>query len=164
MTGIAHISTKLNSDTSTAAPAALARDQRGRGWQVEFVIGSNATSGLIGDREAPGFPVSPVPSLVKYPDPLKDLRALGRMVRLFQKNWFDVVHTPMAKVGILGRSAARPVGVKTIVFSVQGPSFPPTTDCKAIPQSYGPILVEPKRREPGGGAKDGASTFRGFLP
>jgi glycosyltransferase involved in cell wall biosynthesis len=126
MIKVAHVSTNFNPGIVAQDTLALARDQRARGWQAEFVTGSNATPGLIQDRESQGFQVTKISSLLKRPNPFSDLRAMWELARFFQEKKFDVVHTNMPKAGIIGRLAARLAGVKTIIHTVHGPSFPPT--------------------------------------
>jgi glycosyltransferase involved in cell wall biosynthesis len=52
--------------------------------------------------------------------PLQDLRALFGLTRLMRRWRPDVVHTHTAKAGVLGRVAARAVGVPTVVHTYHG--------------------------------------------
>jgi glycosyltransferase involved in cell wall biosynthesis len=67
--------------------------------------------------------LSIVPELVRPVRPLKDLRALLHLTRLFQATRPDIVHTHSGKAGILGRFAARRAGVPVILHAIHGPSF-----------------------------------------
>ncbi|MHC5054860.1 MAG: glycosyltransferase family 4 protein [Planctomycetota bacterium] len=49
--------------------------------------------------------------------PVDDGRSLRRLVRLFGKRRFDVVHTHSAKAGFLGRRAARVAGVPQVIHT-----------------------------------------------
>ena len=126
MIKIAHVSTVFNPGIVTRDTYALAIDQRRRGWTVEFVAGRNASRVLMEKRIKEGFPVIRVSSMRKYAHPLDDLRALCDLVRLFKLKKYDVVHTHLAKAGILGRLAARLAGIKTVIHTVYGASFAPT--------------------------------------
>jgi glycosyltransferase involved in cell wall biosynthesis len=64
-----------------------------------------------------------VPELVRPIHPWKDCRALVRLAGLFRQDRPDIVHTHSGKAGILGRMAARRVGVPLIVHTIHGPSF-----------------------------------------
>lgn len=52
--------------------------------------------------------------------PLADMRTIAGLVRYFLHERFDVVHTHTAKVGLLGRLAARLAGVPIIVHTLHG--------------------------------------------
>lgn len=127
MLKIAHVFTTfypgLNAHARTFA---IAADQQKRGWQVEFVTGRNASPDLIREKQQQGFPVHQVANLRKYIHPCHDLKALVELVRLFRRRKFDLVHTHLAKAGILGRLAARLAGVRIVVHSVYGATFAPT--------------------------------------
>jgi glycosyltransferase involved in cell wall biosynthesis len=66
-----------------------------------------------------------VPELVRPIHPWKDLRAFGRLKKIFQATAPDIVHTHSGKAGVLGRLAARSAGVPVIVHTIHGPSFGP---------------------------------------
>ncbi len=61
--------------------------------------------------------------LVKYINPLNDVMALYKLYRLFKNLKPHIVHTHLAKAGILGRLAARWVQTPYIVHTVHGPTF-----------------------------------------
>ena len=56
-------------------------------------------------------------------NPLKDLLALIDLCIYIRKNKINIVHTHSSKAGVLGRIAAKCVGVKIIVHTVHGWSF-----------------------------------------
>jgi glycosyltransferase involved in cell wall biosynthesis len=64
-----------------------------------------------------------VPELVRPVHPWNDWQALKRLAALFRTQQPDIVHTHSGKAGILGRLAARRVGVPIIVHTIHGPSF-----------------------------------------
>ena len=64
-----------------------------------------------------------VPELVRPVHPLKDWLAWRRLARRFQQTRPDIVHTHSGKAGIIGRLAARSVGVPLIIHAIHGPSF-----------------------------------------
>jgi glycosyltransferase involved in cell wall biosynthesis len=57
---------------------------------------------------------------------VKDFRTLISLYRLARRNRYDIVHTHIAKAGILGRLAARAAGVPVTIHSLHGITFPPT--------------------------------------
>jgi len=52
-----------------------------------------------------------------------DALALLELTRLFRERRPDIVHTHSGKAGVLGRLAARRVGVPIIIHTIHGPSF-----------------------------------------
>jgi glycosyltransferase involved in cell wall biosynthesis len=65
-----------------------------------------------------------IPELVREISPLKDLRALLKLIKLFREQRFDILHTHSSKTGILGRLAGRFAGISAIFHTVHGFAFP----------------------------------------
>ncbi len=65
----------------------------------------------------------PLPSLIRSINPIKDLQALLDIINLLRREQFDIVHTHSSKAGILGRIAARIVGVPVVVHTIHGFAF-----------------------------------------
>lgn len=126
MIKIAHVATTFNSGTGMAADTmAIAEEQRKCGWEVEFVTGRHANAELVDRLKERNFPFTRIDSLRKYIHPADDARAFMDLFRLFKKKRFDVVHTHLAKAGVLGRLAARLAGTRTVIHTVYGASFSP---------------------------------------
>jgi hypothetical protein len=66
-----------------------------------------------------GIPVKIIPFQPRL-SPLADLQTLARLVAFFRQQKFDIVHTSTVKPGLLGRLAARMVGVPVIVHTYRG--------------------------------------------
>jgi glycosyltransferase involved in cell wall biosynthesis len=64
-----------------------------------------------------------VPTLLRRPDPLADLRAFGFLWKLISGTRPDIVHTHTSKAGLLGRLAARLQRVPLIVQTPHGHVF-----------------------------------------
>jgi glycosyltransferase involved in cell wall biosynthesis len=63
---------------------------------------------------------------LKHPiSPLWDLRALKRLKQILKDEEVDLVHTHSSKAGILGRLAAKRVGVPCVIHTVHGWGFHP---------------------------------------
>jgi glycosyltransferase involved in cell wall biosynthesis len=65
----------------------------------------------------------PLPHLVNPIQPFQDCQALFEIVQLLKKEKFDLVHTHSSKAGILGRWAAKIVGVPAVVHTIHGFAF-----------------------------------------
>jgi glycosyltransferase involved in cell wall biosynthesis len=66
-----------------------------------------------------------VPPLVRQPDPVKDIAALGRLAAFLRRSPYDLVVTHQSKAGVLGRAAARLAGRTPVVHSLSMSSFGP---------------------------------------
>ena len=69
-----------------------------------------------------GIAVETVPFAREF-SPAADLRALRRLIGLFRRHAFDVVHTHTPKAGLLGPLAARWARVPVVVHTVHGLLF-----------------------------------------
>lgn len=123
---IAHISTTFNLASINKWSIPLAEDQHRCGWEVEFITGRNADSDLVAETRRKGFKVHQINSLRKYINPLHDFKALIDLTSYLKKGQFDLVHTHLAKAGVIGRLAAQLAGTKKIIHTVYGATFAPT--------------------------------------
>jgi glycosyltransferase involved in cell wall biosynthesis len=70
-----------------------------------------------------GIPIVPV-AMRRAISPRSDFAALWRLVSLFRRERFDIIHLHSSKAGFLGRVAARIAGVSAaVVYSPHGLSF-----------------------------------------
>jgi len=68
-----------------------------------------------------------VDSLCREISPIKDVISLFVLTKILKQKRYMIVHTHMAKGGILGRIAAYWAKVPIIVHSIHGTTFPPST-------------------------------------
>lgn len=122
---VAHVVTTFLDTNATGWVMALAEAQRKKGWQVDLVVGRNASSSLLAEKRAQGFGVLQIKSLRKYIHPAQDLLALVELYRLFRTRRYQAVHTHLAKAGVLGRLAAGLAGIPRVIHSVYGATFSP---------------------------------------
>jgi glycosyltransferase involved in cell wall biosynthesis len=80
----------------------------------------------MAEKRAQGFGVIQISALRKYVRPFQEIQALINLYRLFLSQRYDVVHTHLAKAGVIGRLAANLAGVPRVVHSVYGATFAPT--------------------------------------
>lgn len=78
---------------------------------------------LFAEAKAANLKIVVVPSLVRPIRPAWDIAAFVRLMRLFRREQFDIVHTHSSKAGILGRLAARAAGVPIIVHTLHSLVF-----------------------------------------
>lgn len=58
-----------------------------------------------------------IPSLQRQVHPIRDLQAVQQLTKLIRQQDYQIVHTHCAKAGVLGRIAARRVGVPIVVHT-----------------------------------------------
>jgi len=93
------------------------------GYKVDIVTGLGPTDQKLISHGIPGVTYWRFPALTKYIYPHLDFKASLELYKLFKQNQYQVVHTHLAKAGILGRLAAGLAEVPFILHDVHGPSF-----------------------------------------
>jgi glycosyltransferase involved in cell wall biosynthesis/GT2 family glycosyltransferase len=99
---------------------ALARGLRAA---YEVTVACAPGGPLVSRLRAEGIAVVEIPTLVRTPRPLADLRTLWWLVGWMRRERFDLVHCHSTKAGLLGRFAAWMAGVPAILFTVHGWPF-----------------------------------------
>jgi glycosyltransferase involved in cell wall biosynthesis/ribosomal protein S18 acetylase RimI-like enzyme len=112
---IAHVSTV--DLTPRFLLLAQLRALRNAGFDVTAI---SATGPWVGDLEAEGIRHVAWPSATRAWDPRADARAFGELVGLLMRGRYDLVHTHNPKPGVMGRLAARIVGIPCVVNTVHG--------------------------------------------
>jgi glycosyltransferase involved in cell wall biosynthesis len=100
--------------------AKLAQDL---GFSVDIITGLGPRDGRLISQGIDGVTYRRFPALTKYIRPHLDFGALFQLYTLFRRQRYRIVHTHLAKAGILGRLAAGLAGVPIIVHDVHGPTF-----------------------------------------
>jgi glycosyltransferase involved in cell wall biosynthesis len=95
-----------------------------KGYDFDLVVGKDSSESLIEAVKQEGIKVKRIPWLQKYVAPVSDLRAIWALKKHFSRERYDLVHTHLAKAGILGRFAAKWAKVPVTLHTVHGPSFP----------------------------------------
>ena len=93
------------------------RRLRQEGYDVTAI---SAPGRWVSEIEGEGIRFIPWTSATRAWDPRADARAFRELLRILRRERFDVVHTHDPKPGVLGRIAARAVGVPCIVNTVHG--------------------------------------------
>jgi glycosyltransferase involved in cell wall biosynthesis len=93
-----------------------------RGWDSD-VAGPESAS-IYEALESRGIPIVRLPFRPGYRHALDDARVLRGLISLLRRGGFDLVHARSDKAGVLGRLAARAVGVPA-VYNSAGWSFHP---------------------------------------
>jgi exopolysaccharide biosynthesis polyprenyl glycosylphosphotransferase len=113
---------RYSSGLRTRMEAQIAREA---GYEVDIVTGLGPTDQRLTGPQLEDVTYHRLPSLTKYIHPSQDLAALWRLYRLFKRRQYEVVHTHLAKAGVMGRLAAGLARVPVVVHDVHGPVFHP---------------------------------------
>jgi glycosyltransferase involved in cell wall biosynthesis len=89
-------------------------------YEVDLIIGGDSKS--MPDN-LKGVKVIKINSLRRNIHPIDEFRAFFQLYSLIKKNKYDLVHTHLAKAGMLGRLAAKIAGIPIIVHSLHGSLF-----------------------------------------
>ncbi len=99
-----------------------------KGYQVELISGptEGPEGSLVDYVKTKKIPLIVIKELVREINPVKDAIAFLKLLFLFRKKKYDIVHTHSAKAGILGRIAAKIANPETIVIhTIHGLPFHP---------------------------------------
>ena len=133
MTKILHIITRLDMGGS-AQNTLLNCQELSDKYEMVLVYGLSHESrmtdlekriieGGISEAKTQGVKVIALPAMVRSIRPVKDFKALLSLVWLIFKEKPDIVHSHSSKAGILGRMAAKIVGVPHIIHTPHGHVF-----------------------------------------
>ena len=91
-------------------------------WEVEVLAGPDVgeDGGMQEEFTAAGIPVHILPGMHREEHRGNDLAALWRLIGFLRRGRYDVVHTHMAKAGVLGRLAAGYAHVPAVVHTAHG--------------------------------------------
>jgi glycosyltransferase involved in cell wall biosynthesis len=119
---IARVITRLNVGGPAWHAILLAAGLDPRRFATTLIAGSlgPVEGDLTGAARARGVEPVRLPELRRPIRPHADVLALVALVRCFRRLRPDIVHTHMAKAGLLGRLAARMTGVKRVVHTFHG--------------------------------------------
>ena len=95
---------------------ALVDGMRAEGWSVTAVCSNGP---FVPALRAAGYPVRTLP-IARGLNPLRHTISLWRLVRLFRRERFDVLHAHTPIAALLGRIAARIAGVPMVVYTAHG--------------------------------------------
>ncbi len=96
-------------------------------YVIDLMIGEENKEEMLADFELKeGITLIRIPGLVRDLSPVKDLKALWNIYKVIKRNKYHIVHTHIAKAGVLGRIAARLAGVPIIIHGIHGTTFPRT--------------------------------------
>jgi glycosyltransferase involved in cell wall biosynthesis len=89
---------------------------RREGWQVIAVCSDGP---FVEDLRRRGYAIDTVP-IARSMNPLAALRSTRALVRLFRRERFDVVHVHTPVAALIGRVAARFVGIPLVIYTAHG--------------------------------------------
>ncbi len=120
---VAHVITRFHGAGGAKNTLFTCKGLVDHGYDVDLVVGESADQWRA---EGTGVNWIQVASMRRSVHPLWDTRAALDLLMLFRKRRYHIVHTHLAKAGIVGRWAARRAGVPIIVHGLHGATFNPT--------------------------------------
>ncbi len=94
------------------------------GFTCDLAIGKEFNPHYLKKHPLPEHTqIKRIPSLVRSPHPLYDIRAVQEIKTLIRQERYSIVHTHLAKAGILGRYAAYRTRTPIILHTVHGTSM-----------------------------------------
>lgn len=121
---ICHIQTTFRLGAgSTKRTCAIIKGFSEKGYKVSLIVGRDSDE--LNFLSESGVSVYIIPVLRKYISPLNEIAAFIRLLNILKEIEPDVVHTHLAKAGILGRFAAKLSRVPVVLHTIHGPTFPP---------------------------------------
>ena len=108
---------------------ALVDGMRAEGWSVTAVCSDGP---FVPALRAAGYAIETLP-IARGLNPLRHTVSLWRLVRLFRRERFDVLHAHTPIAALLGRIAARIAGVPMVVYTAHGFYF--HDDMGAVPKA-----------------------------
>lgn len=121
-TRVAHVITRFHGAGGAKNTLFTCQGLVAAGFEVDLVAGASADAWRA---EGSGVRWVQLPHLRRSIHPLHDLRAARDLLHLFRARDYDIVHTHLAKAGILGRWAARQARIPVIIHSLHGATFNP---------------------------------------
>lgn len=96
-------------------------------YDIDLMIGEENDPVMMNNLKLRnGIQLIKINGLVRDISPINDIKALFNIYKVIKKNQYDIVHTHIAKAGVLGRLAAKIAGVPYIVHGIHGITFPKT--------------------------------------
>ena len=123
MTSVMHVITRLtlggSSENTVSTIEALGRD----GYENTLVLGPESEGATVADARRRGCRIVAVPSMGREVHPVRDVRAVVELTRLFRRTRPLIVHTHTSKAGFVGRLAARLARVPVVIHQPHGHVF-----------------------------------------
>lgn len=124
---IAHIITRIVGGGGEKNTLDTIRGICGKGYTVHLIHGGQTEDHALERADLPGdVVIIQIPELVREVSPRKDFIALRKIARRIAIEKYDIVHTHLAKAGVLGRVAAKRADCNIVVHGIHGVTFPRT--------------------------------------
>ncbi|MFW6022666.1 MAG: glycosyltransferase family 4 protein [Halanaerobiaceae bacterium] len=96
-------------------------------YDIDLMTGEENNPEMMANLNLPdSIKLYKVKGLLRDISPYNDISACYRMYKIIKSNNYDIVHTHIAKAGVLGRLAAKMAGVPIIIHGIHGTTFPET--------------------------------------
>jgi glycosyltransferase involved in cell wall biosynthesis/2-polyprenyl-3-methyl-5-hydroxy-6-metoxy-1,4-benzoquinol methylase len=121
---VLHVITRLTLGGSSESSIAQIEALQAAGYACALATGfAESDRDVLARASARGCRLIDVPTLGREASPMRDLRALVRLIRVMRRERPAIVHTHTSKAGFVGRLAARLAHVPAVVHQPHGHIF-----------------------------------------
>lgn len=92
-------------------------------YDIDLIVGEEFRKDILNNIKDGKFNIIQIKELKGKLNFLYDPIVLIKLIKLFKKNHYDIVHTHLTKIGILGKIASRISGVPIIIHGLHGSAF-----------------------------------------
>ncbi|MCK5160640.1 MAG: glycosyltransferase, partial [Candidatus Aureabacteria bacterium] len=119
---IAHIITRLIIGGAQENTFYTVEGLMKKGYDVTLITGPavGPEGTLFVEAEKASVKIILIPSMKRAVNPFLDTIAFFKLLNIFKREKYDIVHTHSSKAGILARIAAKLAGVRLVIHTIHG--------------------------------------------
>lgn len=120
---VAHIITRIITGGAEENTLYTIKGLDKKKFDIDLIVGEEFREDIYDNFENNDFCIIRLKGLKGKLNFLYDPIVLIKLINLFKKNHYDIVHTHLTKIGILGKIASRISGVPIIIHGLHGSAF-----------------------------------------
>ena len=120
---VAHIITRIITGGAEENTLYTIKGLDKKKYSIDLIVGEEFREDIYNNFENNDFCIIRLKGLKGKLNFLYDPIVLVKLINLFKKNHYDIVHTHLTKIGILGKIASRISGVPIIIHGLHGSAF-----------------------------------------
>ena len=120
---VAHIITRIITGGAEENTLYTIKGLDKKKYSIDLIVGEEFREDIYNNFENNNFCIIRLKGLKGKLNFLYDPIVLIKLINLFKKNHYDIVHTHLTKIGILGKIASRISGVPIIIHGLHGSAF-----------------------------------------
>ena len=120
---VAHIITRIITGGAEENTLYTIKGLDKKKYDIDLIVGEEFRKDIYNNFKNNDFCIIQLKGLKGKLNFLYDPVVLIKLINLFKKNHYDIVHTHLTKIGILGKIASRISGVPIIIHGLHGSAF-----------------------------------------